>query len=171
MEGGVAVKEGIYKNLDRFLEDSTDNNGYWFPLAVLKIDVPTAVYDIGKIYARRPDLLEILMRKCGIEMVTEVDMEIGPEGVFQGENIFELLKDQREYEVHDFRFWRPRRRESYYTFPCHAEAYYYDESKSWLMYVSHEGTLTFAGDAIAAAAKEVIPDEYLFQGWGIRKRG
>lgn len=163
------MKESIYKNLDKFIEDSTDGNGYWFPLTELTADIPLAVYDIKKIFNEQPGLLSDLMRKRGIEAVTEVDFEIGPEGVLEGQNIFDLLNEQHEYEVFDLRFWRPRRRETCYAFPQSVEAYYFDESKAWLMYVSHEETVTFAGAEMTAAAEEIIPDEYVFRGWDVRK--
>ncbi|MDE7260650.1 MAG: hypothetical protein K2N78_01095 [Oscillospiraceae bacterium] len=159
------MKEAIYENLDKFISDTVGCSGYWFPLAELTVDIPVLAYNIDKFFDEQSELLAAVMRECGIETVTEVDYESGPESVFEGQNIFALLDEQYEYEVFDLRFWRPRRREIRYTFPCHTEAFYFDESKTWLMYVSHEGTVAFAGAELAAAAQRIIPDRYLFYGW------
>jgi len=159
-------QETIYQNLEEFIYNTTDGDRwYWFPLANLTADIPVAAYDIGKLFDGQTGLLEAVMRECGIQTVTEVDIEVGPESVTEGQNIFELLTGQREYEVFDIRFWRPRRKERYYTFPSHSEAYYFDGSRTWLLYASHEGSLTFAGAELAAAARRIIPNQYLFRGW------
>ena len=123
------MKEAIYENLDIFISDTVGCSGYWFPLAELTVDIPVLAYNIDKFFDEQPGLLAAVMRECGIETVTEVDYEAGPESFFDGQNIFALLNEQYEYEVFDLRFWRPRRREIRYTFPCHTEAFYFDESK------------------------------------------
>jgi len=159
-------KETIYENLDKFLDNTAYQSGYWYPLEILTEDIPVIAYDIQEHFEEQTGFLEAVMRECGIETVTRVEYEVGPEGVIQGQNIFELLSEQDEYEVSDFRFWRPRRRESYYTFPKRAETYYFDHSKSWLVYVSHAGTIAFAGAGLAAAARRIIPAQYMLRGWG-----
>ena len=157
--------ETVWENLSQFVEDSVSGaaipGAYWFPLERLAVDIPVAAYDTSRIFSERPDLLDAVMRECGIQTVTQVDLDAGPAGVFQGRNIFELLHKQYEYEVFDLRFWRSRRRETAYDFPNAREAYYFDESRSWLLYVSHEDSLTFAGEEFAAAARRIIPDKYL----------
>ena len=55
--------------------------------------------------------------------------------VFENENIIELL-----YSSDD----------AGYDFPWYVETYYYDSSEKWMIYVSHEGTITFAGEEIVA---------------------
>ena len=35
-----------------------------------------------------------------------------------------------------------------YNFPWYVETFYYDPSRRWMIYVSHEGTITFTGNEI-----------------------
>ena len=49
-----------------------------------------------------------------------------------------------------------------YDFPWFVETYYYDNSKKWMIYVSHEGTITFAGEEIVLLAKKILSGEYLY---------
>ena len=50
-----------------------------------------------------------------------------------------------------------------YNFPWYVESYYYDGSKQWMIYTSHEFTITFAGEKLVCAAKEIIDSKYLIQ--------
>ena len=43
-----------------------------------------------------------------------------------------------------------------YNFPWMEEAFYFDNIKNWLMYVSHEGTITFAGEKLAKRQKNLL---------------
>ena len=43
------------------------------------------------------------------------------------------------------------------------EAYYYDATKQWMIYVSHEGTITYAGEEMVKFAKEIIPEKYILK--------
>ena len=36
----------------------------------------------------------------------------------------------------------------------------FDNIKNWLMYVSHEGTITFAGEKLVKTAEEFIDEKY-----------
>ena len=47
-----------------------------------------------------------------------------------------------------------------YVFPWMQEMYYYDKSEEWIIYVSHEGTITFAGEKLMQISKRIIPDFY-----------
>ena len=159
------MKERIWENLEQFIEDSVSNaaipGAYWYPLENLALDIPVAAYDMERLLEEHRDLVEAVMRECGIEIVTKVELEVGPEGVSERQNIFALLNKQHEFEIRDFRFWRPRRKEVKYIFPENVEVYFFDDSKSWLLYASHEDSLTFAGTEFAAAARRIIPDQYL----------
>ena len=50
-----------------------------------------------------------------------------------------------------------------YVFPWNIESYYYDNTKMWLIYVSHEGTITFSGEKIVDIAKKYIDNKYQYQ--------
>ena len=43
-----------------------------------------------------------------------------------------------------------------YNFPWYVETFYYDPSRRWMIYVSHEGTITFTGNEITQAANNFI---------------
>ena len=47
-----------------------------------------------------------------------------------------------------------------YIFPWIDEEYYFDRSESWIIYVSHEGTITFAGEQMPGISETIIPDRY-----------
>lgn len=49
-----------------------------------------------------------------------------------------------------------------YCFPWTDEMYYFDNSESWIIYVSHEGTITFAGEQLSEIAESIIPDIYKY---------
>lgn len=49
-----------------------------------------------------------------------------------------------------------------YTFNWINEEYYYDASEEWIVYVSHEATITFCGEKLAMIAEQVISEEYRY---------
>ena len=40
--------------------------------------------------------------------------------------------------------------------------FYFDSTETWLVYVSHEGTISFTGGEIVQAAKAIIPSQYIY---------
>ncbi|MBQ8495865.1 MAG: hypothetical protein IJ489_00210 [Clostridia bacterium] len=50
-----------------------------------------------------------------------------------------------------------------YNFPWYVESYYYDDSKQWMIYTSHEFTITFAGEKMVRVANEIIDPKYLIK--------
>lgn len=133
------------RNLLSFLNTTRDNS-YWYPLTRLKIDLPIISYNVDKIYKEdQIILLRNLLESCKIDRVIMIQMNHGI--VIENENIIELL-----YAIDD----------SGYDFPWYVETYYYDSSKKWMIYVSHEGTITFAGEEIVAFAKKILPLDYLY---------
>ena len=50
-----------------------------------------------------------------------------------------------------------------YNFPWYVESYYYDSSKRWMIYTSHDFTITFAGEKLVRTAKEIIDHKYLIK--------
>ena len=73
---------------------------------------------------------------------------------FKGQQTWTYVKDMTKllYERDD----------DGYIFPWLLEMYYYDKSEEWIVYVSHEGTITFAGEKLAQISKRVIPDCYIY---------
>lgn len=118
---------------------------YWYPLYEIKDGIPAAVFDVERIYRdRRIRKLKSVLKAmsiCEVISIQNQDYKPEPEQV-------DLLARLTE------------RDEDGYTFPWYVESYYYDESKTWLIYVSHEGTVTFAGEKLAKTAMEIIPGKY-----------
>lgn len=133
--------------LVRFISGSTVYGGlYWYPLNILKSDIPVAAYKIDAIYKDGEiDLIEKVLQACAITCADTFQTDSME--FFENDNIAELL-----YE----------RDGSGYCFPWYVETFYFDDSKKWMIYVSHEGTITFSGAEIAAAAKRIIPEGYLY---------
>lgn len=119
---------------------------YWYPLNKIKENIPVIAYDLDKIYTDdQIEEIEKVLKDCSINMVT----------MFQNQDyktMSETLSlNKRLYE----------RDSDGCVFPWHVECYYYDKSKSWMIYVSHEATITFTGEEIVRIAKATIDTKYL----------
>ncbi len=110
---------------------------YWFPLTRLKKDISVIAYDIDEIYKNGEIcLLEKVFRQCGISVVNTFQTDICE--YFENDSIFDLL---REKDSDGF----------------------VDDTEKWMVYVSHEGTISFTGSEIVQAAKEMIPSKYIYK--------
>ncbi len=89
--------------------------------------------------------LKQLLQGCKVNSVTMIQPEHGL--AFENKNMIELI-----YASDD----------AGYDFPWYVETYYYDSSEKWMIYVSHEGTVTFAGEEMVACAKKILLEEYLY---------
>ena len=139
------MHEDIIKRLTDTLNDIREVNTYWYPLVKIKSDVPAVAYNVEKIYAdEKIELLEAILKACGIKQVTVVQMDHGL--VYESEDMYKLLYEKDE---------------DGYIFPWVNETYYFDETKQWMIYVSHEGTITFTGSDIVLRAQQEIASEYL----------
>lgn len=121
---------------------------YWYPLNKIKENVPVIAYDLDKIYTdNQIEQIEKVLKDCSINMVT----------MFQNQDYKQCQKtlslNKRLYE----------RYSDGYVFPWNIESYYYDDTKKWLIYVSHEGTITFSGEKIVDTAKKYIDNKYQYQ--------
>ena len=113
---------------------------YWFPLIKLKKSIPVIAYNLDELYKNdKISLLEKVLKSCEISNVNTFQMD--HREYFEGENIFELLYEKDE---------------DGYTFPWSFETFYFDSSKTWLIYVSHEGTISFTGKKIAETAEKIF---------------
>lgn len=120
---------------------------YWYPLWRLKKELPVSAYNLDAIYHdRKIKLLEKTFREFGIETVKSFQMQMGNLRVLE-KNILSFLyeKDGKAYE-----------------FPWYIETFYYDDSHTWMIYVSHEDTITFTGEKLVDTAKRHIPEKYRY---------
>lgn len=120
---------------------------YWVPLIRPKIPFPFPVvsYNLDDIY-RNNDIvsLENVFKICGISDVKAFQMD--RREYLEYVDIFELLYEEDK---------------SGYNFPWYVEAFYFDSSEKWLVYVSHEGTISFTGKKISEAATKCIDNAYI----------
>ena len=65
---------------------------------------------------------------------------------FDSENIIQLLYEQDE---------------DGYVFQQYSETFLFDQSETWLIYLSHERTISFTGKEIVTMAKKTIPSCYI----------
>lgn len=134
-------------NIVDFIKENTKYDClYWYPLNVPVTDMPVIAYDIDKIYDKQDiDYLRQVMDKCSI--VHAERFQMGSSEYTEKVNLPKLLYEKDE---------------DGYNFPWCVEAFYFDQSRTWMIYVSHEGTITFTGCDIVDAARTIIPDEYLY---------
>jgi len=143
--------EDIARSVRAFLKEYTDGETsgwpYWYPLCRLKKELPVVAYDLDRLYRdyQIPQLEETL-HACHIQKVSSFQMQEG--GELRAERDIAALLYEKD--------------EDGYIFPWYVEAYYFDASRQWLIYVSHEGTIAFTGQEIVKAAKKTISPEYLY---------
>lgn len=119
---------------------------YWVPLTRLKKDLPVIAFDIDAIYKNGDtSLLEKVFRICRIDLVSTFQTDSME--YFDDDSIFDLL-----YEKDSNGF----------VFPWTVETFYFDATEKWMVYVSHEGTISFTGGEIVRVAKEIISDQYIY---------
>ena len=136
----------IEKRLIDFIKKYSDAPSlYWVPLVRLKMHISVVSYNLHEIYKNNDiALVENVFKICDISGVNAFQM--GYREYFEYDNIFELLYEKDDYG---------------YTFPWCVENFYFDSSEKWLVYVSHEGTISFTGKEITKAAKKCIDNAYI----------
>ena len=122
---------------------------YWHPLQSIKPDVTVVVFDLWKIYDDNNAIkqLEKVLSNLSIDIVTAIqnqDFNTEPKTVSLKALLYEADKDG-------------------YNFPWYGESYYYDNTKQWMIYTSHEFTITFAGEEIVRVANDIIDPKYLLK--------
>lgn len=126
-------------------------NGYWYPLETrYKPEHKTAVYNLDRLYKnalKGIELLKEVFRKAGIRQV-------------KGFHPYDYERSSTLIDIPDITEFLHEKDESGYIFIWTNEEYYYDASEEWIIYVSHEGTITFCGDKLVPIAEQVIPEEY-----------
>lgn len=140
--------KSVEDKLHAFLKEyASFDDGYWFPLTTLKKAIPVIAYDLDELYRHGEiSLLEKVFRQCGITTVSTFQMD--SREYFENDEISALL---HEKDADGF------------NFPWTVETFYFDDTETWLVYVSHEGTISFTGEPIARTVGEIIPDRYLYR--------
>ncbi len=118
---------------------------YWYPLETVADGISVAAFDLNKIYKDgKINQIEKVFSQLSIDaaiVIQNQDSKPKPQKVSLRNLIYETDADG-------------------YNFPWYVESYYYDNSKKWMIYVSHEFTITFAGEDIVRVAKEMIDPMY-----------
>lgn len=132
------------KLIDFIRENNTYPSLYWAPLIKLKRELPVIAYDIDEIYKNNDiDMLDNLFKKCNIREVNTFHMDYRE--YFEGDSIHDLLYESDK---------------DGYNFPWGVETFYFDRTAEWLIYVSHEGTISFTGKKLVEASKELFAGKY-----------
>lgn len=128
---------------DALNETKIRESSYWYPLANIKDGIPVAAYNIDMLYkCNEIDSLEKVLKEQNISIVTMLQLNSTE---VSKEDIISLLYEKDE---------------DGYDFPWFVETYYYDDSKEWLLYVSHEGTITFAGKKLVECTTNTISPKH-----------
>lgn len=140
------MKDKIIKRLNDCLRENTVmNTTYWYPLVDIKSGIPAVAYYITDIYKdNQINLIERVLYKCGIRTVNTIQPEFYE--YHENEDIYDMLYQKDEYG---------------YDFPYLCEMFIWDFSKEWLIYISHEQTISFTGEKISETARNIIPEKYL----------
>jgi len=118
-------------NLHTKLKQRWGVSGYWYPL---KTPVPKDL-----------DII-CLVDECFEPYITKLQNALLALNVTK---IYELREYGDEYEI-ETKFFEP-----YYS---GAEGYWFDKKMEWLIYVSHENSITFAGSLIVKLIKDIFPN-------------
>ncbi len=137
----------IIKSYCFISETEVQTMNYWYPLNKVNSEISVVAYDLDAIYRdSKIELIKSVLKEFGIGKVIAVqnqDYKPEPEKLDLQRRLYERDADG-------------------YNFPWWVECYYYDETQSWMIYVSHEASITFAGRDIVRIAKATIDDKYLF---------
>lgn len=140
------MKDKIIQKLNDYLKENTVmHTTYWYPLVEIKSGIPAAAYYITDIYKdNQINLIERVLYKCGIRTVNAIQPEFYE--YHENEDIYDMLYEKDEYG---------------YCFPYLCEMFIWDFSEEWLIYISHEQTISFTGKKISEMAENIIPEKYL----------
>ena len=125
-------------------------NGYWYPLSGKEPAMKAVVYSLERIYDdNQIDLIKSVLEGAGIVEVTGFHPYW-----------FEHSRESKWKNIPDMKTYLYEKDDGGYNFPWIDEEYYFDKSESWIIYVSHEGTITFAGEQLSGFSETIIPDKY-----------
>ena len=141
-ELGKRSLEQYNSNSQNSSENNTDYSPafYWFPLAKIKKNIPVISFDFEYFDdENKMNLLKNIFISHKIKKVTIV-----PE--------FENMYTENDWDI------AASDDEGYDLF-C-SEQFLFDDSHTWLIYTSHEFTITFAGEWLANEIKNVFDERY-----------
>lgn len=135
----------VEKRLIDFINTYSDSHDlYWMPLVKLKKSIPVVSFNLEAIYRNNSiSALERVFRECGISNADTFQMD--NREYFRNDSIADLLHEKAD---------------DGYNFPRYAETFYFDPSEEWLVYVSHEGTISFTGRKITEIAVKCIDNTF-----------
>lgn len=141
----------VFEALLQFIHDTVGapyRFPYWFPLYELNCGIPAAVFDLDSIYRNADiDQLRDTLALCGIDHASAFQFQLTDKGLHLHTVSLPQLLYQKDAD-------------GFFDFPWEVETYYFDSSKAWLIYVSHEDTISFAGSSIVQAAEAAIRKQY-----------
>ncbi len=140
------MKDKIIQKLNNYLRKNTVmHTTLWYPLVEIKSGISAAAYYITDIYKdNQINLIERVFYKCGIRTVNTIQPEFYE--YHENVDIYDMLYEKDEYG---------------YDFPYLSEMFIWDFFEEWLIYISHEQTISFTGKKISETAKDIIPEKYL----------
>lgn len=109
---------------------------YWFPLFSVTAEVPVTAYDIDRLCTEKLSSFQELLRHLHIQTVYDICRDDNSVCICPNLPAYVALRDE----------------DGILDFPWLVEHYYFDDTHRWLLYVSHEGTIAFAGEALRDAA-------------------
>lgn len=151
-EHRTAEDQAAFSRLTTALAATTDDfseYGYWYPLARLKDTSQVVAFNLEDLYwDKKIDLLKSVLTAAGIKNCCFFQFQTTSQGLRQTQvDLIALLYEEDEDD---------------YIFPWMVETYFYGENQDWLIYVSHECTITFGGNRLVSIAKEIIPQSYQY---------
>lgn len=141
------LQKQSFENFDSYAYDKTDINTknmiwscYWYPLYGVKGNIPVIAFDSDYFDdENRLSILKNIFKDRGIKRVRVI-----PES-------------EKAYIINDFaEVILDKDSDDSYDLPYFSEQFIYDDSKSWLLYTSHEATITFAGEWLVSEIKKRI---------------
>lgn len=136
----------IEKKLIEFIQENSmiPKSLYWVPLTRLKGKMPVIAYNLDAIYKNNDiRMLDDIFEQCGIRNVNTFQMDYRE--YFEGDDIHDLLYEKDE---------------DGYIFPWSSETFYFDCTGEWMVYVSHEGTISFTGKKLAQISRQIFAGKY-----------
>lgn len=113
--------------------------GYWYPLREIRAEIEVVAFEADVL--EKEGILRCIRDIFAGHGITRVCVIPEFENVYYSDSFLEdiMRKDEDGYE-----------------FPYFSEEYTFDESHEWLIYKSHNSTVTFAGKWLVQELKEIF---------------
>ena len=103
-----------------------------------------------------------LAKRCNLPVEDIQNIESGIE-LFLSSTVRQKLAKGLKVSLDEVKLYE--KKEDGYTFPWYVETFYFDDTKEWMIYVSHEGTVSFTGSKIVKTAEEIFGGKYEIGKW------